>query len=52
MLFYLRFEEDSRSNVKLAHPFHPMETDHMHETLHHVEGQHHCNSGVKEDEAS
>lgn len=41
----------SATLIKLAHPLNPMQPDHMHHALHHIQNQHHSDGDHEEDQA-
>ena len=52
MLLDFWLKDYASSDVKFAHPFHPMQSYHMHKALHDIQGQHHADSRKEKDEAS
>lgn len=48
----LRAKQTARPSIKLTHPFHPMQSDDMHEALHHIECEHHADCDAEKSNAS
>ena len=48
MLLYFWLEEDTSSNIELAHPLNPMQPHNVHYALHNIQGKHHSNCCRKE----